>query len=158
MSATNRKINYSGCKANNSWRSVDSHSRNGEVTVLVSPLPTTAAITLVMHTSDQITVELPYLQDHKSWHSIDAHFDVLSIQYLLPSLIVFIMIWTYWLSLSQIETQPCGKAKCSNIVSLFALKLQKFMYLAKSFIPPAIHLFTNWYSQATAHHSPIIYL
>jgi hypothetical protein len=32
------------------------------------------------------------------------------------------------------------------------------MYLAKSFIAPAIHLIINQYSQATAYHSPNIYL
>ena len=32
------------------------------------------------------------------------------------------------------------------------------MYLAKSFIAPAIHLFINQYLQATAHYLPIIYL
>jgi hypothetical protein len=32
------------------------------------------------------------------------------------------------------------------------------MYLAKMFIAPAIYLFINRYSQAAAHHSPIIYL
>jgi len=30
------------------------------------------------------------------WRSVDAHFNVLSIQHLLPSIIVSIMIWTYW--------------------------------------------------------------
>jgi hypothetical protein len=32
------------------------------------------------------------------------------------------------------------------------------MKLAKTFIAPAIYLFINQYSQATAHYSPIIYL
>jgi len=68
------------------------------------------------------------------------------------------MIWTYWLSIWQIETRPCGNAVCSNILELFTLILLKFIYLAKRYIAPAIHLFINWYSQATAHHSPIIYL
>jgi len=30
------------------------------------------------------------------WRSVDTHFTVLSIQHLLPSTVVFIMIWTYW--------------------------------------------------------------
>jgi len=92
------------------------------------------------------------------WRSFVAHFDGLSIQHLLPSIIVFIMIWTYCLSLLQIETWPCGKANRSNIVALFVLTWLKFMYLTKSSIAPAIHLFINWYSQASTHHSPIIYL
>jgi len=92
------------------------------------------------------------------WRSDDAHFNVLSITHLLPSLIIFIMIWSYWLSFLQIETQPCGKAECRHILALFTLKLLKFIYLAKRFIAPAIHLCMNQYSQATAHHAPIIYL
>jgi hypothetical protein len=32
------------------------------------------------------------------------------------------------------------------------------MCLAKNFIAPAIHLLINLYSQASAHHSPIIYV
>jgi hypothetical protein len=53
---------------------------------------------------------------------------------------------------------PCGKAKRSNILALFALTRQKFMYLGKSFIAPAIHLIFNWYPQATAPHLSIVYL
>jgi hypothetical protein len=32
------------------------------------------------------------------------------------------------------------------------------MYFAKSFIAPAKYLFINQYSEASAHHSPIMYL
>jgi len=92
------------------------------------------------------------------WRSLDSHYNVLSIQHLLPSSIIFIMIWTYWLCFWQIVSQPCGKAECSNILALFALKLLIFIYLATRFIAPAIHLFMNRYSQATAYHPPIIYL
>jgi len=60
------------------------------------------------------------------WRSVDAHSNVLSIQQLLPSLIVLIMIWTYWLSVWQMKTRPCGKAKCSNILAWFALTQLKF--------------------------------
>jgi len=92
------------------------------------------------------------------WRSVDAHFTVLSIQHLLPSTVVCIMIWTYGKSFCQIKTWPCGKAERSNILALFAHTWPKFMFLAKSFIVPAIHLFINRYLQASAHHSPIIYL
>jgi len=91
-------------------------------------------------------------------HSVDAPFDPLSIQNLLPYIIVFIMIWAYWLSFWQIETLPFGKAERSNILALFALPWLKFIYLAKTFIAPAIHLLIYRYSQTTAHHSAIIYL
>jgi hypothetical protein len=90
--------------------------------------------------------------------SIDAHFDVLSTQHLLPLMIVLIMIWTDWLSFWQIETLTFGKAKHSNILALFALTWLKFMYLAIRFVAPAIHLFVKWYSQAMAHHSGKIYV
>jgi len=98
-----------------------------------------------------------YKTTHR-WHNIDAQFEVLSIQHLLPSIIVFIMIWTYWLSFWQIESQPCGKAERSNIQALIALTGLIFIYLAKRFIAPGQHLFINRYPQASAHHSSIIYL
>jgi len=92
------------------------------------------------------------------WPPIDGHCTVWSIQHLLPSIIVCIMIWTYWLSFWQIETLPFGKAECSNILALLALTWLTFIYLAKRFIAPAIHQLIDRYSQATDHHSPIIYL
>ena len=92
------------------------------------------------------------------WCSVDAHCNVLSIQHLLLSIIVFILIWLCRLSLCLIETWPCGKAERRNYVALFTFTRLKMMYHAKIFILPAIHLFMNWYSQATSYHSPIIYL
>jgi len=66
MAATNWKINHSRGKAYNLWRAVNAHSQNGVVAGLLSLLPTTAAYTLVLHNSDQITVQLPYIQELKS--------------------------------------------------------------------------------------------
>jgi len=66
MSATNWNIHYPRCKVRNCWHSVDDHSQNWAVSVLLSLLPINAANTSVMHNSEQITVQLPYLQDHKS--------------------------------------------------------------------------------------------
>jgi len=66
MLATNWKINYPRCKGKNRSHSVDAHSKNGVVTVLLSLSPIKAANTSVMKNNDQITGELPYLQDHKS--------------------------------------------------------------------------------------------
>jgi len=43
----------------NRWRSVDTHAKNGEVTVLLSLLPLDAANISVMHNNDQVTGELP---------------------------------------------------------------------------------------------------
>ena len=39
--------------------------------------------------------------------------------------------------------QTNNKAERSNILALFALRRLKFMYLATSFIAPAIHPFIN---------------
>jgi len=69
MSATNRNTNYPRCEAKNCWSSVDPHSQTGAVTVLLSLFTIEAANTSVMHNSDQITVYLTYLHDHK-WLSI----------------------------------------------------------------------------------------
>ena len=92
------------------------------------------------------------------WHSVDAAFNVLSSQNLLPSIIVFIMMRTDCLPFWLIETRPFGKAKSIDILALFALIRMKFIYLAKQSISPAIHLFSNWYSHATVHYSLIIHL
>jgi hypothetical protein len=92
------------------------------------------------------------------WCSLDADCNALLIQHLLPSIIVFIIIWSYWLSFWQIESQPWGWTECSNILVLFALIRWKFVSLAKGSIASSIYLFINWYSQATAYHLSIIYL
>jgi len=66
MSATNWNIDYPRCRAIDHSCSVDTHSWNGGVTVVLSLSPMKAANTSVMHKSNQITVYLPYFQDHKS--------------------------------------------------------------------------------------------
>jgi len=158
MPATNQNINYPRCKAKNYWPSVDGHSHNGAVTVLLSLLRINAANTLVMYNSDHITVQIPHLQDNKLWTLHWRSVIGFSIGYLVPSIGAFITIWTYWLTFWQIETQPCGKAEYTNILARFTLTRLEFIHLADRFIAPAVHLFVNWYSQATAHHSPIQYL
>jgi len=57
------------------------------------------------------------------------------------------MIWTFCLSLWQIGTLPCGKAKPCNILALLVLKLWKFIYLAKRFSALAVYPFINWYEK-----------
>jgi len=158
ISATNRNINYAKYKGKNSWCSVDPHSKSGAVLMVLSLLPIKAAITSIMNDSDEIPGELRYLQDHNHWHSIDAHFNVLSIQHLLPSMIVFLMVWLYWLSFGEMETRWCGKAERSTILALCTLTWLKMICPAKRFIAPAIPLFLNRYSQATAHCSPLMNL
>jgi len=158
MSATNRNLDYPRWQANNRWGSIDAHSQNGTVTMLQSLLSIKAANTSVMHNSNQITVLLPYLQDQKSltlhWQSFKCIVNSTSaaidncFHNNLTLLAIFLTDWT----------QRCGKAECSNMLGLFALIPWKFIYLAKRFIEPAIHLFINRYSPATAHHLPIIYL
>jgi len=51
---------------------------------------------------------------------MDTDCDLLSCQYLLPSMIVWTIIWTYWLHFCHIETRPLGKAKPSKIPELVA--------------------------------------
>jgi len=86
ISATNRNINYPRGKAKYRWRSIEAHSKNGAITMLLSLSPITAANMSVMNNSDQITGVLPYLQDHElltlDWwsfycivHSISAAID-----------------------------------------------------------------------------------
>jgi len=65
MSPTNQNMNYQRCKAKKRWRSIDAYSQNGVVTVLLSFSLIKAANTLIMHNSDLITIELPYLQEYK---------------------------------------------------------------------------------------------
>jgi hypothetical protein len=86
----------------------------------------------------------------KRWCSVDAHFNVLPIQHLLPSIVDFILTWLYWLSFCMIETWPRGQAKGHNNLELFTLTRQKIMYHAIRFIVPVIHLFMNRYSQASS--------
>jgi len=66
ITVTKSLVNYHTYKTTNLWRSVSAHAKNGAVTVLLSLLPIKAASTSVMHNNDQVTGELPYLQDHKS--------------------------------------------------------------------------------------------
>jgi len=151
-------VHYRTYKTTHCWRYVDAHAKNGAGTVLLSLLQINAANRSGMHKNNQVTAELPYLQDHKSLTLCDASFNVLSIQHLLPSTIVFILIWLYRLSFYLIVTRPCGKAEQHINLALFTLTQLKIMYHAKRFIAPAIHLFMNRYSHATSYHLPIIYL
>jgi len=106
-----QNLDYPGCKAKNHWCCVDAHSQNGAITVLRSLLHIKAANTSVMHNMDQITVQFPYLREQRfltlHWRSVDAQFNVLSFHHLLPLIVVFIMIWSYWLSFWQIQKQLC---------------------------------------------------
>jgi len=96
-------------------------------------------------------------QDNR-WRSIDAHFNVLSSQNLLPSILVFIIIWTLWMLFWLIETHSFGKAKPGNILAQVGFIPLKVIYLSEWFIWPAILLCMNQYSHATAHYSPIMFL
>jgi len=158
MSATNRNISYPRCKAKNHRHSVDAHCQIRGVSVMLSPLPIKAAIHRLCKTATKLLLNYGTYKTTNRWRSVDAHFNVLSIQHLLPVIIVFITIWTSWFLHWQNETRPCGKADRSNILALFALTRLKYIYLAKRFIVPAIDWFLNWCSQATAPHLPIIYL
>ena len=147
-------MNYRSYKTTNRWHSIDAHARNGAVIMLLSLLP----IRLLCIT---MTKSLLNCRTHKTtnhWRSVDDRFIVSSIQHLLLSIIVFILIWLYRLACCLIETGLWGKAEQLNDVALFTLTRLKMMYHAKRFIALAKHLFMNRYSQATSYHSPIIYL
>jgi len=157
MSKTNRNINYPGCEAKNCWRCIDAHSGDAAGSMSLFLSLWRVPIYRLCITATKLLFTYHTYKTTNVWHSIDAHFDVLSIQHLLPSIIVFIMIWTYWYSVWLIEAWPCAKARRSNFLALFALTRLKFMYLAKTFIAPSMHLFNNQYWQATAHSLPMIY-
>jgi hypothetical protein len=91
------------------------------------------------------------------WHSVDTDVNVLFIQHLLRSIIVFILIWLNWSTFCLIETPPCGNAERRSDLALFTFTRLKIMYHATWFSEPPIHPFTNRYSQIN-YHSPPIYL
>jgi hypothetical protein len=65
MSDSNRNITYSRCKRKNVSLSVDADAKNGVATPVSSLLPLKAANTSVMDNNDQLTGELPDLQEYK---------------------------------------------------------------------------------------------
>jgi len=66
MNTTKLQVNYRTYKTTKGFCSVDAHAKNGAVTVLLSLLPMKGANTSIMRKHDQVTGELPYLQDRKS--------------------------------------------------------------------------------------------
>jgi hypothetical protein len=90
------------------------------------------------------------------WPFVDTHFNVFSIWNLLPSIIVFLMIWLYWSPVWLIQTRPCGKAEPSNALAIYALIQPKYTYFPKWYIALAVHLFINQYSHPTAYNSCIV--
>jgi len=79
VSATKWNINYPRCDANYHWRTLDTHSQNEVVTMLLSRLPMNASNMSVMHNSDQSLLDYCTYKTTNCWRSADAHFDVLSI-------------------------------------------------------------------------------
>ena len=73
LTETRWLFNFHTYKNENRWHSIDGHSHNGAVTVSPSLLLIYAANTSVMLNRNQITIQLPYLQDQKlltlHWHS-----------------------------------------------------------------------------------------
>jgi len=65
ITMTRSRVKYHTYKTTNHWHSVDAHAKDGAVTVLLSPFTIKVVNTSVMHNNDQVTAELPYLQDHK---------------------------------------------------------------------------------------------
>jgi len=90
-------------------------------------------------------------------HSVDALFNVLSSQHPLSSITASIIFWTHWVPFWLIETRPFAKAEA--VVFMHGLlSLLKAIYLSEWYISPAILLFINKYSHATAHYSLIWFL
>jgi len=135
ITMTKSLVIYRAFMTRNRWRSVDAHAQNGAVTVLLSLLPIQAANTSVMHNNDQVSGELPYLQDHKSltlrWRSLKRilHSTSAAVDNCIhPDL-------TYRLSFWLIKTRPRGKTERRNHLALFTLTRLKLMYHAKRFMP-----------------------
>jgi len=111
-------VNYCTYKTTYRWHSVDAHTMNGAVTMLLSGLPTKAANTSVMHKNDQVTGELPYLQDHESltlrwrWFECIAHSTSAAVDNCfhpdLTLLVVFLHDWDSALWQSQVAWQSCS--------------------------------------------------
>jgi len=158
MSATNRIIYYPRCEAKNRSCSIEAHSQNWAVIVLRSLLPIKAANASVINNSDQITVYLAYLQNHKllrlRWpssqsivHWISAAIDN-SVHPNLNLVVVFRTDWDSARWQSQAQHHSCTVHSHTT----------KIYISSKRFIAPAIHWFINRYSQAMPHHSHRIYL
>jgi len=60
---TIRHLGYPRCTGKNCWHSIDAHSQIGAVIMQFAIFPMNAANRVVMHISDQITIQLPYLED-----------------------------------------------------------------------------------------------
>jgi len=58
--------NFLTAMTRNHWHSIDGHFQHVAVTVSVSVLPIKTAHSLVIHNSEQITVQFPHLQNQKS--------------------------------------------------------------------------------------------
>jgi len=74
------------------WRSVDTHVRNGAVTVSLSVLPLKTANTLVCMAATKSIFNYLTYKTKNHWRSINAHFNVLSSQNLLPLIIVWMIM------------------------------------------------------------------
>jgi len=65
------------------------------------------------------------------WRFIDAQYNILSIQHLLSSIIVFIIIWSQWFPFWKIATWSFGKAEYRNLLVLVTLIRLKFIHPGK---------------------------
>jgi len=157
MCSTNHHLDNSRCTSSNRWLSVFADCLNGVLTTSFSVFPINDASRYVIHNRNQITFELPHWQTNKYWCCVDAYFVMLSIQNVLPSSVVFILISSYWSSVFLNDTQLFGYAVPSNILAMVSLIQYKFIAIAKWFIAPAIILFINQCWHVTAYYSPIIF-
>jgi len=63
MAATIYPLGYPRYTAKNRWPSIDGHFQNEAVTVLLTYVPRKDASTMAMDSTDQVTFQLPCLQD-----------------------------------------------------------------------------------------------
>jgi hypothetical protein len=162
MAATNRHCCYPRCNGKNHWHSVDI-----QLTLIYKMVQWLhwllfCIYRLQIHRLYTVATKWDFnyhtYKTNNHWHSIDADFNVLSIQYLLLPIIAFIIVSTCWLRFCLIETWPFGNAKPSNLHTLVVLILLTYIHLSKCFIMPGILQFVNKYSLVTAQYSPIICL
>jgi len=154
----NVTLRYPRMQDQKRWRPIDADFQDGVGSMSLCFCPKRQPIPHLWISATNRHLDYTRCKAKDRWRSVAAHFDILFIQNLLPLIIVFTIVWTYWLPLWLTKTQPFGKAKLSNILALVTLILLNFIYLGKWFISPAILVFINQYSHATSRYSHIRFL
>lgn len=125
ITATRWLFNDRTSKATTSEHSSDIHSQNRKVTVVVSHVLelNTLPILRLCITLSRSLFNYPIYRTTNRLCSIKTQCNVLPFEYLLPSMMVFITMWTYWQSFRLITPLPFHKVEGLNIVAVFALTM-----------------------------------